>query len=172
MFVLHVVFAVRCHMLEVDLATQFNPQNQQLYADAEDACQKCCEAIHSISQDVSQGRTTPAATQKPISTPATTEQQVSVMSITPTIAVQQDSSMTITPGISEEQGTIATVSTTVAEKHVSTATTTPAIAEQQVLMESATPPTEKGLAGDARQSAGDSQDFSVVADDCMEEGSQ
>ena len=159
-------------MLEVDLATQFNPQNQQLYADAEDACQKCCEAIHSISQDVSQGRTTPAATQKPISTPATTEQQVSVMSITPTIAVQQDSSMTITPGISEEQGTIATVSTTVAEKHVSTATTTPAIAEQQVLMESATPPTEKGLAGDARQSAGDSQDFSVVADDCMEEGSQ
>lgn len=159
-------------MLEVDLATQFNPQNQQLYADAEDACQKCCEAIHSISQDVSQGRTTPAATQKPTSTtPATTEQQVSVMSITPTIAVQQDSSMTITPGISEEQGTIATVTTTVAEKHVSTATTTPTIAEQQVLMESATSPTEKGLAGDAGQSAGDSQDFSVVTD-CMEEGSQ
>ena len=158
-------------MLEVDLATQFNPQNQQLYADAEEACQKCCEAIHSISQDVSQGRTTPAATQKPISTPpATTEQQVSVMSITPTIAVQQDSSMTSTPGVSEEQGTIATV-TTVAEEHVSTATTTPAIAGQQVLMESATPPTEKGLAGDAGQSAGDSQDFSVVAD-CMEEGSQ
>lgn len=167
-------FAVRCHMLEVDLATQFNPQNQQLYADAQEACQKCAKTILSIGQDVSKERTTPAATEMPISTlPATstTEHQVSIMMVTPAVAAQEDSSVTTTPAIDAEQVSTAAISQAVAEQQVSIPTIMPVVPEQQVFTESSAPPTEKSLAPDVGHTNGDSQVASIVAD-CMEEGSQ
>ncbi|XP_076434894.1 uncharacterized protein LOC143274828 isoform X2 [Babylonia areolata] len=44
--------SVRCHMLEVDLATQFNPRNQQLYVDAQESCKQCSEALRTTHQVV------------------------------------------------------------------------------------------------------------------------
>ncbi|KAK7111068.1 hypothetical protein V1264_014848 [Littorina saxatilis] len=56
--------SVRCHMLEVDLATQFNPQNQQLFADAQESCQQCTQTIQDMHQHVPKGI---ASLQAPVS---------------------------------------------------------------------------------------------------------
>ena len=36
-------------MLEVDLATQFSPRNQQVFADAQESCSQCVETIQDMS---------------------------------------------------------------------------------------------------------------------------
>lgn len=129
-------------MLEVDLATQFNPQNQQLYADAQESCQQCVQTIQSIGQDVSQVRTETAAAEMPVPT-TPTEHQVSIS--------------TITPDAAEEQVSIAKVAPATVENHVS--------------VEISAPSAEKSLVCGIGHSAGDSQDARVAAD-CMETGSQ
>ncbi|KAK7483926.1 hypothetical protein BaRGS_00024810 [Batillaria attramentaria] len=86
--------SVRCHTLEVDLATQFSPHIQQLLANAKEACQQCALSLE--------------AKRQPTTKPAADTENTSACSEThANLSMASDPSMEDTMSVSGEENIIS-----------------------------------------------------------------